>query len=456
MSELCGWFGATQTDESVLQSWLDGMPGKADSDQLLRSGQARWQLRTARPDAWSVQDERVGMTLTGQPMWQGAALTGEAREALAAIRSALCSDPVSALDGLRGNFLLVFHDRDADRALIATDRIGIHPLCYASRGDQLIFGTDARSVARHPAVSASLSSQAVFSYLYAHMVPSPDTIYDGVQKLLPAQYLLREKGRLQTGFYWRMPYRDPDGVNFDEAAERFHALLRQGVTRCADDAALGCFLSGGTDSSTVTGVLSKLLSDPVDSYSIGFDAEGYDEIGYARIAAARFGCRTHEYYVTPADVVAAVPLVAASYDEPFGNASAVPTYFCSKLAAQDGKRVLLAGDGGDELFGGNARYAKQKVFDLYWNLPEGLRKGLVEPLVLGTPLMSLGPLRKVRSYVEQARVPLPDRLESYNFLERGDLQSMFEPDFLSAVDPARPLDIAREAYARAPQDQSVN
>ena len=105
------------------------------------------------------------------------------------------------------------------------------------------------------------------------------------------------------------------------------------------------------------------IRSPADAYSIGFDAEGYDEMAYARIAARHFGARHHTYYVTPDDVLRAVPVIAATYDEPFGNASAVPTYYCASLAHGEGVQMMLAGDGGDELFGGNARYAKQKVFE---------------------------------------------------------------------------------------------
>lgn len=171
-----------------------------------------------------------------------------------------------------------------------------------------------------------------------------------------------------------MPYATGAAGNFEAAAERFRGLLRQGVRRCLDEAPFGSFLSGGTDSSTVSGLVSELSGLPAEAYSIGFDAEGFDETEYARLAAKHFGCNLHEYYVTPADVRAAIPQVAAAYDEPFGNASAVPAYLCARRAAQDGRTILLAGDGGDEIFGGNARYAKQKVFEAYWAIPGPLRR----------------------------------------------------------------------------------
>ncbi|MBS0175599.1 MAG: hypothetical protein JSR64_16280, partial [Nitrospira sp.] len=140
---------------------------------------------------------------------------------------------------------------------------------------------------------------------------------------------------------------------------------------------------------------------------------------------------------------------------PFGNASAAPTYFCAKLAKKSGMEVVLAGDGGDEFFGGNARYAKQGVFEQYYALPPALRR-VVEPLILNFPLgSSLWPVRKAQSYVRQARIPLPDRLETYNFLHRDPLAEIFEPAFLGEIDADRPLALMREAYFRCTSPEPV-
>jgi len=200
-----------------------------------------------------------------------------------------------------------------------------------------------------------------------------------------------------------------------------------------------------------------LRGQPIDTYSIGFEAEGFDEMDYARITSRHFGSRAHEYYVTPRDVADAIPLIAGSYDEPFGNASAVPTYCCARLARQDGKALLLAGDGGDEIFGGNARYAKQKVFEWYGALPSGMRRALIEPVLFSGPWVErIALLRKAMSYAQQARTPLPDRLEAYNFLEREVLRDVFEPDFLATVDPQQPRTIAGDVYARTTSESPVN
>ncbi len=185
------------------------------------------------------------------------------------------------------------------------------------------------------------------------------------------------------------------------------------------------------------------------TYSIGFEAEGYDEMRFARIAAQRFGTEHHEYYVTPDDLVKSIPAVAAHYDQPFGNSSVLPAYYCAKMARDDGVTRLLAGDGGDELFGGNARYAKQRVFGWYGAVPAPLRGGLLEPMLERTPVGRLPLARKGRSYVEQAKVPLPDRMQQYNLLLRLDPRKVFTADFLARVDEADTLRQQRAVWQQA-------
>ena len=361
------------------------------------------------------------------------------------------------LEKIRGTFALAIADSANGSGLIAVDRMGIRPLCYANPPGELVFGSTADAVARHPAVGARLSEQALFNYLYCHMVPSPGTVYRGVSKLLPGECVLFRDGVVKRRFYWRLHYRDRTPDSVPQLEERFRTLLREAAARTAgDEDALGAFLSGGTDSSTVTGLLRNLRGRPPRTYSIGFAAEGFDEMDYARIAARHFGAQAREYYVTPEDVLAAVPLVARAYDEPFGNASAVPTYYCARAAREDGVRVLLAGDGGDEIFGGNARYAWQKLFEVYTTVPAWMRRGVLEPLAFAPGAAALPPLRKLRSYIEQARIPLPERLETYNFLQRSPLAEIFEPEFLAAVDPGQPLAMQREAYERTDSASAVN
>ena len=170
-----------------------------------------------------------------------------------------------------------------------------------------------------------------------------------------------------------------------------------------------------------------------------------------------FNLKPVEYYVTPRDVVDAIPLVAQAYDEPFGNASAVPTYYCAKLAAEDGQSVLLAGDGGDEIFAGNERYAHQLLLEQYQRVPTPLRKLLIEPLTLNFPGHAhIPPLRKLGSYINQANAPLPDRMETYNFLNRTPLGEIFTRGFLEHINTDEPLISLRETYQGARTNSTLN
>ena len=179
-------------------------------------------------------------------------------------------------------------------------------------------------------------------------------------------------------------------------------------------------------------------------------------MAYARLAARHFGLVHHEYYVTPDDLLDAIPKVAAAFDQPFGNSSVVPAYYCALRAKQDGFERMLAGDGGDELFGGNSRYAMQKIFDVYQHLPNGLRR-LVEPAALNWALFRRIPgFRQIGGYVRHSRVPLPDRLNTFRLLNQLNEQFLLENDFRAAVDAQGPAARQRETWYAIRTDSLLN
>jgi asparagine synthase (glutamine-hydrolysing) len=358
---------------------------------------------------------------------------------------------------LFGSFCCVIVDTQADRVLIGIDRLGQHSMYYHANDEVLAFGSTAKEALVGTETEAQLLNQGVYNYVYFHMVPSPGTVYRGLSKMPSAHYLDYQNGKTRLVNYWCPQFSDAiENQSFEDLSRQLQSRLRSSVQKCLPDSGkVGAFLSGGLDSSTVTGMLAELSDGNAAAYSIGFAAEGYDEMAFARISAKHFGVELNEYYVTPEDVVDALPAIATSYDEPFGNSSALPAYFCAKMAAESGVDTLLAGDGGDEFFGGNERYLKQRVFEHYGKIPTLLRKGLIEPLVRGIP--SGVPLAsKAESYIAQANTPLPDRLQSYNFLHRHAAAEIFSDDILKDVDEALPLNLLRSIYRRPEPASSLN
>ena len=354
---------------------------------------------------------------------------------------------VESFGMLRGDFAVALVDPLQGRAVLAVDRMSVRNIVYCEERGGIAFAPTCDALSRHPAASRDVDPQALYDYAYFHMVPGPTTVFRRQRRVTPGYLVDSAGGRCSVRPYWRPHFVEDATGSVAALKGELRSVLASAVRDYAEGAECGTFLSGGTDSSTLSGLLGDVTGRAARTFSIGFAAEGYDEMHYARIAAAHFATDQHEYYVTPEDVVAAVPDIAAAYDQPFGNASAVPTYYCAKLARTHGVTRLLGGDGGDELFGGNARYATQWKLSYYDRIPPPLRRRLLEPLVMNAGMADHVPLwRKARSYITQASLPMPDRYESYHLLRRLGPQNVFTKAFLESVDVGAPLSHLREVY----------
>jgi asparagine synthase (glutamine-hydrolysing) len=350
-------------------------------------------------------------------------------------------------DELRGRFAVVHIDLVQSTATLVTDRFAVFPLCCLIEGPRIAFSDRADSVPH--AGQREIDLQAIFNYVYFHVIPAPRTIFRRVQRIEPATKLSFDASGLHSSSTWQPTFMAKQDFDVDIESERFRTLLQQSIAREVTTSRVGAFLSGGTDSSTVVGLLGRITGEPVKSFSIGFEANGYDEISYARLTARHFNSELHEHYITPNELVRAIPLVAAHYDQPFGNSSALPAYYCAHLARDHQVEKLLAGDGGDELFGGNTRYARQRVFHAYYAVPASIRQRAIEPLLLQSKAARHLPgLKKLVRYVEQARLPMPERMETYNLLERFGAGAVFTPMFLASVNVSEPGALQREVYQR--------
>lgn len=381
----------------------------------------------------------------GRPRYSHNCVNGEASDSsrLEGWFGAFLSEPEEIDSRMSGHFALYYVDFSARRILLATDRFGSFPIYYRRVGNGFAFADRADALFNE---LPRLSTQGLFDYLYFHCVPGPGSVHEEVHRVEPGSVLVWEDGRLTEQVYWNRRAKEPLYDDFGNARTDFRRYLRQSVEDECNNETTGAFLSGGTDSSTVVGLLAERSERRVRSYSIGFDVPGYDEADYARLAADHFGTEHRDYYVTPDDLVKRLPDIAVRLDQPFGNSSLLPALICAELAAEDGVTKLLAGDGGDELFGGNTRYAKQRIFGWYEMIPGPARRLFLDPLSHLTVAARVPVLRKIRNYINQARIPLPDRLETYNLLEREGVVDIFTRTFLQDVVVEHPRLLQRQVW----------
>lgn len=389
-------------------------------------------------------------TLIGDPQWQTSQLQLIAREQghAKALIEAYQLHGNTCIQQISGAFACVIFDKQKQTCLAAVDRFSTYPIYYALHDSQLWIASAASALLAGDASTNTITPQGLYNFVFFHMVPSPNAIFSQVKKLMAGQALIIEKGEAQTLLHWQPTFKRSQERSEKALQAQLRDKLKAAVKAAipAHSEQTAAFLSGGLDSSTVVGMLAELSEGKqAHAYSIGFSAEGYDEMAYARITAKHFGVELHEYYVTPEDVVEALPTVATSYDEPFGNSSALPAYFCAKVAAQSGVKHLLAGDGGDEFFAGNERYAKQKVFEVYSHIPKFLRGSMLEPVINRIP-SKIPMADKARSYIQQANVGLPGRLHTYNFLKRHQPNEIFSDAFIAQIDTQVPDQLLQQVY----------
>jgi asparagine synthase (glutamine-hydrolysing) len=270
-----------------------------------------------------------------------------------------------------GMFALAVWDARKNRLFLARDRVGIKPLYYWVDGNRLVFGSELKALTIHPDVPRQVDLTALDLFLSLEYIPAPRTIYEGVHKLLPGHTLVFERGKLTISQYWDVPYNPISGSD-DACVEALTGLIQEAVRiRLVSDVPLGAFLSGGIDSSTVVAYMSQFSSEPVQTFSIGFEDDTYNELPYAQSVAERFET-DHHYEVLNPDIAALAENLVRHQDEPFADTSIFPTYLVSKLA-RGSVKVVLSGDGGDELFAGYDTYLAEQLYRYYGWLPGMLR-----------------------------------------------------------------------------------
>ena len=362
-------------------------------------------------------------------------------------------DGMQFLEKLEGSFAIAIWDMSRQELVLAVDPLGLETLYWAEDHGRVLFGSRVGAVAQAK-TDCQLDSAAVMQFLLHTVVPAPMTIYRGVERLEAGTALVWRSGIASRKRYWDLQYQESPDRTPAFWADQLRRQMREAVHSHLNDCQpqhTGAYLSGGTDSSSVVAFGSELHSG-LNAFSIYFENPRYDELAFARITAKRFGARHHEACLTAGDAAQAIPAIIDYYDEPFGNPSAIGSYHCARLAHEHGVDVLLAGDGGDELFAGNERYASDKKFSLYNSLPEGLRARVIKPLADILP--ATGVLSLPSRFIRRAEIPNPRRMFSYAYLWSQPVGEVFESSFLNEVSPDSFLDVAASHFHRAPDATS--
>jgi asparagine synthase (glutamine-hydrolysing) len=360
---------------------------------------------------------------------------------------------VECVSHLWGMFALALWDSRRHVLLLARDRLGKKPLVYYADPDGgLAFASELQGLLEHPSVPREVDPRAVDDYLTYLYVPSPTTAFRDVKKLRPGHRLVWHDGRFTVEPYWHVSFGDKARLTEDEAVEQFGSLFRDAVRRrMIADVPLGAFLSGGMDSSSVVAEMAELSAAPVKTFSIGFGERDFDELAYAREVAERFGTDHHELIVEPraADVL---PMLVQHYGEPYGDSSAIPTYYVARLTRQH-VTVALNGDGGDELLAGYERHWAARVAARYDTIPRFVRHGLIRPLIplVPEPRQRRAFLRRAKRFMTAAHLPVLDRyLHWVGAYTPSQKLSLYTDDFLDVLHANDPGHWLRDALAPEP------
>jgi asparagine synthase (glutamine-hydrolysing) len=317
---------------------------------------------------------------------------------------------------LHGMFGIAIRDARTQSLFLARDRFGEKPLFYCETPQRLAFASELKALLALPGFRAEVDSEALQAYVCFGYVPTPSSIFAGVRKLPPAHYLHYANGRSRLQRYWQLEFAPKLTLDEADAEAELATLLDQAVaSRLVADVPFGAFLSGGLDSSIVVALMAQHMDRPVHTFSMGFGEAAYNELGAARRVAAHIGSVHHEAMVTP-DAAQLLHDLIWHLDEPFADASAVPTFLLARMAAKEVKMVLT-GDGGDEAFAGYSRYARHLRL-------QGL--GALRPAAAATATLagSLLPLHRgyrLRRVGERLRQTFPDSYLSGVALTRADV-----------------------------------
>jgi asparagine synthase (glutamine-hydrolysing) len=345
----------------------------------------------------------------------------------------------ACVERLRGMFAFAIWDRSKRTLFLARDRVGVKPLHYSLVGNTLVFASEIKSLLQHTAIKREVNTEAISDFLSFGYVPDPASAFRGIEKLQPGHTLTFKEGKVTTRKYWDFQYGDDEKTGDEKInepvrderyyVERLLELLNESIKlRLISDVPLGAFLSGGIDSSAVVAMMARQMGRPVKTFSIGFSESGFDELHYARIAARHFNSDHHEFVVTP-DVCKIVEEVVWHHDEPFSDVSSIPTYIVSKMAREHVK-VVLSGDGGDELFAGYERYVIDRTRERFARIPRFIRKNVMLRLSRALPRAAYG-----KNFLRNISLDAGERyVDSLSLLTQAAKRELLSSAFQNSLD----------------------
>jgi len=348
----------------------------------------------------------------------------------------------ACVEHLRGMFAFAIWDQRRRELFIARDRLGVKPLYYAHSADgSLFFGSEIKAVLASGAVKPELNFAALPDYLANHATSGDETLFRGIKRLLPGHTMLWRDGKIEINRYWDVSFAKLDTADGNKRSDQdyiaeWSELFRHAVRlRLMADVPLGMFLSGGIDSSAIAAVMSGMVSEPIKTFSVAFKEREANELEYARLVSDAYRTNHHEIVVSPEEFFSALPTMVWHEDEPLAHPSSVALYFVSRLAAQHVK-VVLTGEGSDELLAGYARYRKT-----IYNLALGARYHGMMPAsirnLVRNRIDGLGVKSKVRQKLRRTFLSLQPDIESIYFDNFAVFPRALQPQLMSQETQAR-------------------
>jgi len=357
---------------------------------------------------------------------------------------------LDCFEHLNGMFAMAIWDQRRERLVLARDRLGKKPLYYAMHDGRLVFASELKSLMQLPGISKEIDPGAIDLYLTYQYIPHPHSIYKGIRKLPPGHFAVFENGELSVQRYWNVDWSRETPKDQPTASRELKTMLADAVRiRLRSDVPLGAFLSGGIDSSLIVAIAQQQLEMPIRTFSIGFSEADFDETHYAKMVADHVGTKHERFEVTP-DALNIIDRLVDQYDEPFGDSSAVPTWYLCELTRQH-VTVALSGDGGDELFGGYERYRALKLSgQLQSWLPVDwlMQSGLIQRLPDSSARRSF--LRRVRRFCEALGQPPIDRYMNWiQIFGEASRLDLYRDTFIEQLPDRNPVSFLADAWRRA-------